>query len=789
MLRTLFKISFRNLLKHKGLSITNVLGLTLGFAAFMLIGLFIKYELNWDKINNNYDRIYRIQRHYSKTMFAMDGNDISPHSRAITAQLLEKQFPEFEKVSVIRENGGMFLSADNEHQVYDEKGIHADSCFFDIFSYRFIEGNITSAIDEPFTIVLSKTMADKLFGNASAIGKTVILDKKHQLRVTGVYQELPYNSSVRPSYIISFGTLASINGITRHDMWSGDCMTYALVKPNVDVKSLENKIKHIFLGIQGVEYEELQLCPLSKIYLNFNGQNDYLIVLYLFGLIGVFILLMSVFNYINLTIAKASVRGKEVAVKKVIGSNRWSLIVQFLCETIVVAFVSLVLAFLLTKAFLPVFSNIVDKQLDMNLIDNWKFLSVMVLVAFMVGVLSGIYPALFLSSHKIISLFKGELFGKDLETFSLKKALVTFQFAISVFLILLSMSFSLQVKHIAHKDLRFEKDGLLYARLTVSQKGTMFDQLRDRILQHPEIKNASMSKNLPFVSFGGGMTNWEGGDPNDKISCRFNEVSYDYFSTLKAKLVAGRDFSRDFPGDVGKACIINETAVKCFGWDEPIGKRLNDNRLKVVGVVQNFVYKDMHNGIEPAIMVLAPQETLGDWIFAFRVDEKDQTNAKAILTEEFEKAFPNDPFEFRDVPSAFNNENSFKIYHSVNRSIFFFTILNIFLAIIGLLGLVSFTVVRRTKEIGVRKINGSSSMNIFYLLSREYYILLFWALVIAIPAAWWAYMMLPSANKMPAQPWVFVLGASILFIIILLSTSYQTLKAATRNPVEALRYE
>lgn len=789
MFRTIFKISVRSLFKHKVYTIINVFGLALGFTAFILIGLFVRYELSWDKVNKNYEGIYRIQRHYSKTVNAMDGNDISPHSRAITAQLLEKQFPEFGKITVIRENGSKFLASNPEKQVYEEKGICADSCFFDVLTYDFTEGTPKNALLDPFSIVLSKTMADILFPGGQALGKRVTIDKKSDMTVTGVYNDLPENTSLRPEYIVSFSTLNQTEGITRSDIWSGDCMTYALLKPGVDYKVLENKIKNVFAGFRGVEYEELQLCPMKKLYLDFNGNGDYYVVLALYGLIGVFILIMSAFNYINLTTANASTRGKEVAVKKVSGSNRSALVAQFMGETVAISMIAQSLAFLLVKIFLPVFADIVGRQISLELAHGWQFIVLMILISLGVGLLSGIYPSLFLSSNKIVQLFKNQIFNKKNEKLNLKRVLVTLQFAISVFLILITLSFSMQIRYLTKKDLGFNKENIVYTRMSVTKNGTNFSQLRDRILQHPEILDASMSRHIPFVSFGGGMTNWEGGNKDEKISCRFNDVSFDFVKNMGISLISGRDFSRAFPGDIGKACLINESAAKSFGWDDPIGKRLNDNRLTVVGVVKNYIYKDMHNGIEPSILVLAPEEIVGNWTFAFRIAPNNYQAVKTILTREFESAFPNDPFEFWDLPTAFASENSFKIYHAVNRTILFFTMFNIFLAMIGLLGLVSFTVFRRTKEIGIRKINGSTSLNIFWLLSREYFILLFFALLIAIPAAWWVYEKIPGANKLHVQPWIFVLGAVILFAIILLTTSYQTIRAAMRNPVEALRYE
>jgi len=785
----IIRISARNLVKNKIYSLINILGLALGFTAFILISLFVRYELNWDRVNTEYENIYRVQRHYKKTLYAMDGNDISPHSRAITAQLIEKQYPEIRKASVTRELGGIFLSTDPLKQIYNEHGIFADSCYLDIFTYRFIEGSREDALAEPFSIILSKKMAERLFGDKRALGQAVVLEKKFAVNVTGVYDDLPENTTLRPDYIVSFSSLAKVGGIKRSDIWSGDCMTWLLVQPGTEKRLLEGKIRSTFSGFRGIEFEELQLCPMKNIYLNFNGRNDYIVALLLYGLIGIFILVMSAFNYINLTTASASVRGKEVALKKVSGSSRSALIVQFLGETVITALIAMALALELARSFLPMFSDIVYRQLTLTLQNDAAFIGFSVLIAMFTGILSGIYPAFVLSSQDIVSLFKNKMTSGSVGKLSLKNILVSLQFAISIFLILITISFSQQIKYLFSKDLGFTREHILFTKMTVSDKDLTFDQIRQDLLQHPEIKDAMMCMHLPFVTFGGGMTNWEGGDPNEKVNCRFNTVNYDFARTLGIGIVAGRDFSRDFTGDFGKSCLINETAVKCFGWDNPVGKKLDNNRLTVVGVVKNYVYKDMHNGIEPAILVLAPEKVNGTWTFAFRVQPGSELKAKAILTDEFNRLFPNDPFEFHDLPTAFATENTFRVYHSVNRTITFFTVFNIFLAMIGLLGLVSFTVIRRTKEIGVRKINGCPTAGIFYLLSRDYYIMLLVAMIIGFPSALMVYNRLPSANKLPVQPWVFFLTGGIILLIILFTTSFQTLRAAMRNPVEALRYE
>ncbi len=787
MFGTFWKISVRNILKHKTYSAINIFGLALGFSAFIIIGLFILHELSWDKSNEKYDRIYRIQRYFSNA-HAFDGNEISPHTRAITAQLLEKQYPEFEKITVIQSSWAKYLSVNPENQVFAETGIFADSCYFDVFTYRFVEGQ-RGSMNDPFSIALSETMAKKLFPDGNALGKTVSLEKKYDMKVVGIFRDLPDNSTIKPDFIGSFNSLALISNTRRNSTYSGDVMTFALLKPGVDEKNVTKKISKTFAGFRGLEYEELQLCPMSKVYLDYNGHGQYYFVLILYGLIGLFILIMAASNYINMVTANASNRRKEVAVKKVNGSSRLDLFNQFLCETVIVSLLALVLAFLIAKAFLPLFNHIVEKQIVLTLSHDLNFIGLTILISVAVGLLSGIYPALFMSSHKIVELFKREFFVKGRDSFSLKKALVVSQFSISVFLILFTLSFSMQIRYLFRKDLGFNKENILYTQMTVSNSNATFSQLRNKILTHPGIVDGSMSKHIPFVSFGGGMTNFEGGRKDELVVCRFNQVSHDFVKNMGIKLVAGRDFSPDFQGDAEQSCLINETAVRNFGWDNPIGKRLNDNKLTVVGVVQDYIYKDMHNAIEPAILTLAPNTIKGTWTFAFRVEPHNTAHAMNILKQEFESVFPNDPFEFHDLPTSFATDNTIKVYKAVNRTVLFFTVFNIFLAMIGLLGLVSYTVARRTKEIGVRKINGSTASNIFFMLSKEYFVLLGFSLLIAFPTAWWAYEQMPGVNKLHAQPWIFAFGAFIICLIIIITTSWQTYKAATRNPVEALRYE
>jgi len=783
-----WKMALQNLLKNLSFSAVSLIGLTVGFVGFMIVTLFIRYEFSWDKAHQNYDRIYRVQRYYTKVAHAHDGSDISPHTHAITASLLERN-PEFEKATVIREEGGKFLSTTIENQVYDITGIIADYNFLDIFTFRFAEGTQANSLNEPNSILLSRTMAEKLFPGEKALGQNVIYEKKLDFKVTGVYEDLPKNSTVRPAYVISFSTLKLTDHINRDESWAGNFMTYALLKPGVDVTKAESKIKHAYAEFDGRELEELELCPLSKIYLSFNGQNDYYIMLVIFGIIGLFILTMSAFNYVNFAIATASTRGKEIAIRKISGAERFSLITQLQSETLILTITASILALLAVEQLLPLYNTFVNSGVTLVLTSDWKIVALLIGISVSIGLISGIYPAKVISSRNVVKLVKEGVFSKSGSRFDVRKVLVTLQFTISIFLICLTLFFVVQINHMTHMDLGFERDNLLYTKLSTDQPDLDFNHVRDRLLTYSEVLDGSMSSTLPFVNMNGDMLNWEGGDPSDKILYRPNWVSYDFIENMDLEVILGRDFSEDFPADRERSCIINEAALSCFDWDNPIGKRINDNKWTIVGVVKDYHLSDIHNQIDPAVLLLSDGKIVGDLTFAFRYPTGNMDKARQILNAEFNVIFPNDPFEFNTIGTAIVNESSFKIYQTIKKSISFFSFFIILLAIIALLSMVSYSISRRTKEIGIRKINGSSVESLFLLLNRDYFTLLGISLIIALPLAYLTYSAFPGNFKIPPPIWVPFFAACIILVIILATTGYQTLKAARRNPIEALRYE
>jgi putative ABC transport system permease protein len=786
MILSLIKTTFRNLIKNRLFTSINISGLAIGFTAYILMSLFVNYEYSWDKHNENYDRIYRVQRE-KDTKHASDGNNISPHTRGITAKLLEQRTSAFEKIAIVEEKFNYYLSTNPQNLIKEELGIITEHQYLDIFTVKFIEGRKEDALIEPFSGIISKTLSDKLFPNHSPIGKSFMIEKKYTVKVTGVYEDLPLNSHIRPSYIVS---LASVKQeINPRESFSGIYRTYVLLNKGANYKEVNKNIVDIFKGYDFAEYENIYLCPLSEVYINHNDNNAYEFIMRLYKLIGIFILLLASINYINFTTANVSVRAKEIAVRKVHGSKKSTLIFQFMGETLIIAVISLIVSLILSNFLTPIYSNIVNADLSILTGYNWHFIKQVVLVSLLVGLFSGAYPAFLMSSLSSLNLLKGSIFKKKPDKLNLKKVLVTFQFTTSIALIFLTILFALQIKYMLNKELGFDKKNILYARFDVTKENVNFEDLRSRILNHPEILEASMSRHIPFISYGGNEFNWEGGQSGDIINFRDNYVSYDFSKNFELTFISGRDFSREFPSDAATGCIINETALKYIGWDDPIGKWLNNKRWRVIGVVKDFHYKDMHNKIEPNVMVLLNGHETGTFTFAFKVSEGNIHKARKILTSEFEDYFPNDPFEFNELDFGFRHEGTFKTYETINKTILFFAFVNVLLAIIGLLGLVSFSIQRRTKEIGIRKINGSSALNIFNLFCSEYLVLIVIAAIICFPLEIFIFEVLPIHYKYPLQWWEFIVAPLIIIIVAVAVSSYQTIKVSLTNPVEILRYE
>jgi putative ABC transport system permease protein len=436
---------------------------------------------------------------------------------------------------------------------------------------------------------------------------------------------------------------------------------------------------------------------------------------------------------------------------------------------------------------LPAFNLFIDKHLILFFPGCGLFFIKTIAVSLVVGLIAGIYPSLFMASINTNLLLKAQLFHSTRSV--LRKCLVTFQFMISLFLIITSIIVAQQLNFMLTKDLGFNKEDILFAHIFSSNKSGSFEDFRTRILEHPEVLDACVSDNIPFNWSDGAVVSWEGGSPGEKVDVRTNKVSYDFIRVFGMKITEGRDFTRSLPTDSGKSCIINETAVKTFGWGNPIGKTIGEGRWRVVGVVKDFHPYSVHEKIPPYLLELNPGNMQTTLFFTFKAAPGKLQEAKKILANELSQVFPNDPFEIKSMANQFSYEGTFKTYKTIRNTFFFFTILTILLTIFGLLGLVSFSTQRRLKEIGIRKINGSTVWNIFLLLNKEFMILIAVAAPFSICSVIYLYRFLPFVYRYGLHPALFIYATLAIILVSLITTSYFTLKAARQNPSETLRYE
>ena len=786
MIKTTLKLAFRNLAKNKVHAIINITGLAIGFAVFILIGLYLKYEYSWDKINSKYDRIYRVQQKVNLST----GTEYWTQTQAALAKYIRENYPEAENTVLLREAWGEFLSSDDVQTFFDGDGYYAEQSVFDVFTYDFIEGNKATSLTDPYSIVLSDKMADKLFPHEDALGKYVKLEKKYDLKVTGIYKELPFNTIVRPSYIIPIQLFEKTNNWQNAlNNWTATSFqTFVLLKKGADEKLLENKIAHLLDEYEVLKKQNtLYLLPLKDAFLHPNDRNDYMVAIFLYGMIAVFILLLASVNFINLTTANSSTRAKEIGIKKVSGSNRQTLIRQFLSESVIIALIAMNVAFVMAKLFLPVFSRIINRELQFTYSENYEFIIALLGIAVIIGLLSGIYPALFLSSFKTINILKTNIFKNQTGKIGFKKVLITFQLFISVFLIIGTLMVLKQVNHMMTMDKGFNMHDIVYARFRSEKENGTIKDLRNRLLRYPEIENVTISKTVPFRGSEGRSINWEGSG-DEQINTKYNEVDENFLETYQIKLVQGRNFQADSKSDI-KECIINQTALKVFGWKNPIGKKLFDNKYQVVGVVKDFHYANMHDKIEPYIFVLHSGNTYGGNIYSIRVKPDNILQTRRKITEVFNDYFPDDAFEFQFLEDRFSKNFAYIIWDAVNKTFKFFSILAILISIIGLFGLISFTAKKRVKEMGIRKVFGSTPKQIYLLLAKEYIPLLLVAIILGSVGAFIFYRYLPGAYKYHIQIWEYAFAWLITILIVLITISYQSIMVALRNPVESLRYE
>ena len=794
MFRHLLKIAARNFIRNKSYALINIFGLSFGLTTFILIGLFVQYEYSFDKYHDNYDRIFRIQRiaHLST------GNEYWSQLGYPIPHAMKEKFPELEEVAVTRPVWGEYLSSSDKLTFFEDDGLYTDPTLFDILTVRFIEGEASSSLVEPHSIVLTETLKKKYFGDLPALGKFIKAKNKFELKVTGVIEDIPKNSSLEVSYFSPIKLLEILEGRELDDQWdNGSYYAYALLgehatKEEVDAKITDFIKEHEQFKDNPTKYTAW-LNPITKVHLLQDPSNrGLLIIVYLYIGVAIFALIIACINFMNLTTAYSVSRAKEIGIKKVVGSSRKSLTWQFLFESVLVALVSMHIAFVLAEFALPIFNSIVARSLELSFIENWRFILFIVAISMLTGIISGMYPAFYLSKFNPSRALKSVTSFSNTKS-PLRRTLVTFQFVLSSMLILSTIVVYKQFDFMKNKELGFDHDQVMHAYIGADEKenSRKLEIIKSRLDQYSAFKSVTMSQTIPFYGSQGTNVTWEEAQPNETINARYNFVGYDFLKTFGIDMVQGRNFSPEFTADLKECVVINETAAKIFGWENPLDKTVEfwGENYRVIGIVKDFHPYSVFERIPPYIFRLHSENIDQGGMHSIRITAgSDILETKEQLAGIYKEVFPNTLFDFQFLGNNMD-ETVWVIYNGIVKTFLFFSLITISIAVVGMFGLVAFTTKARTKEIGIRKVHGASIGQIFALLAKEFVIIIIIAVILSFPAGLGFRSIDPAAYKPEGSVSEYLITGILVFLVTFFTITFHTSKASKQNPSEALRYE
>ncbi|HMG67194.1 MAG TPA: ABC transporter permease [Chitinophagaceae bacterium] len=810
MFKTYLRIGWRNLVKNKVYTVINVLGLSIGLSCFLLIALYVMNELSYDRVYPHSDRIYRIN---SDLKFG--GADMS---MAVTSdmmgQMLKKDYPQVENYTRIYPFGGNKLFKKGSGFIEETKVANVDSSFFDLFQLPTVEGDIQHALTAPNSVVLTESMAKKYFGSSHAVGKIIeTRDATHPVyRITAVIKDFPKRSH------FNFDFLFPMLDVDYHwgQFTSYNFYTYLRLKEGTGYKAFEKNFDEYinryvlaevrqFMNVNSMDELkkrgnrlEYSLMPVTDIHLYSHrsfeltpgGNIQYV---YIFSAVALFILLLACINFMNLTTAHSANRAKEVGIRKVLGTERRSLILQFIFESVFLVVLAMLITLGLVKFALPLFNQVADTQIPFTSLFTFRILLVITGLPLIVGMLAGSYPAFFLSAFRPIEVLKGKIkAGTGRGT--LRNVLVVFQFATSIILIVATIVVYEQLHYIQTKNLGYNKDQVLIVN-GISALNNKSSAFKSEVLQMPGVVSATISAYLPVSSSERNSNSYA----KDAVMTTMNsfdmqtwDVDYDYINTLGMKIMKGRNFSPEFSGD-SDAIVINETTEKILGYTDPIGKNVykpiddkgNTMALTIIGVVKNFNFESLHQQVGPLNFRLGGNAGLG----IFKIKATGIQNTIAKIEDKWKSLAAGLPFTYRFLNNSFD-----EMYHAedrVGKIAMTFALLAIFIACLGLFGLATFIAEQRTKEIGIRKVLGATVKGIVQMLTKDFVKLIAIAFILATPLAWWAMhsWLQDFAYRISVEWWMFVVTGLAVLVIALMTVSFRAIRAAIANPVKSLRTE
>ena len=799
MISNYLKTAVRNLWKHRGHSLINLLGLSIGMACCILIVAWVTNELSFDRFHNKADRIYRLG------LEADLGTHLkAPITNGPAGPTIVEQYPEV--LNAVRITGSENVPAKYEDRQFSEENVtYADRDFFQVFSFPLLQGNPATVLETANTVVIAEAMVPKYFDNIDPIGKIIKIGGI-DYTITGIMADFPRNSQLQFNMLCSFETLAKLSPPRVEEWMSFSMGTYLLLAENVDPAALEAKFPELIDAHLGPIMQaiggtiEFWLQPMTDVHLHSDmaidlDNNGNIVYIYLFSGVALLVLLMACFNFINLSTALAALRAKEVGIRKTLGAGRKQLMIQFLSESVVLSLLAIVLTVLLLETFSANIQTLSAYTLDLPYFKLWWLIPALLGLAILTGLLAGAYPAFFLSAFE-----PNEILGSKLKRGAansrLRQILVVSQFAITIMLLIGTSTIVRQINYINNKPMGFSKDNILFITDTDQPGIPPIQLLRDEFSRVPGVTYAASASHLPSVGIHKSIFLPEGFAQEDAQTMDNISIDANFLAALDMKLASGRNFSPDLASDSSSACMINLTAAQRFGWDKPIGKKFHFNNMPgsdeepytmtVIGVIEDFHMTSLHEQIEPLFV----QYDASEWhSITLKLNPANTSATLQRLQEKWQTLVPDRPFDYIFLDDRL--EEIYQQEHELRNLTLAFSLLAIFIGCLGLFGMSSFTATNRTKEISIRKVLGASVPTIVRLLSLETITLILIASLVAYPIAWYAMSnwLETFAFRVPFNWLIPVLISAGTVVLAILTVSYQSIKAALANPVESLRYE
>jgi len=795
MLKNYIKIAFRNIKRHKGYSFINIFGLAVGMTVCLLMLMYVVNEISYDDFHEKRDRIYRINMDWgtegSKMKFAGTMPAVAP--------ALNAEIPEVEVAARVRFNDEMIILNSQNEKIKEPRIFHVDPEVFEIFSWKLLKGDKASALKDPFSIIVTQKIAKKYFGNDEPIGQTLNIND-HLYRVTGLLKDLPTNTHLRCEILVSYSTILSL-GEYPEQPWTqwGDDLTYFVLRENSRLSSVKEKLDILLNQNTGkwfTDKMDLILQPLSDIHWDTESRGDIgvkgnIIYVYLFLSAAILVLIIACFNFMNLSTSRYLDRMNEIGVRKVVGANRIQLIKQFLTESLLVATVSMICGIVLFNLLNSSLYSYLDASFVSSSSHFQYLYGMVVLMIIIVGLMAGSYPAWFMSKFHPVDIMKKSIMKGSVKL-SFRNVLVVLQFAISIILILGTIIVYQQIAFMKNTDLGFDKEDVVlsYLPFTNPQAKEKYPVLKSEFLKHQSVREVTAVYTVPGINSQYNMSIRKKGAANEEsMTIQALPADFGFVKSMGLEIVAGRDFSEEYALDDRESAILNEMAVKMFGFEAPVGEKLQiygNREVTVIGVVKDFHVKSLHNKISPMMIYIDPKFFL---LMATKIQPENANATLTYLENVWKTVLNEEEFNYRYMKDAY-----FSFYDAEEKTgklLSIFTGLALFISCLGLFGLASFLTNKRVKEIGIRKVLGATVRGIAMLYSKEFTKWVILSNIIAWPIAYYliSVWLKNFAYKIELTPLPFVLSGAAALLIALITVSFHAIKAATANPVDSLRAE